>query len=123
MIVDLHAHYHPRAYQEALAKMPGWGQRGGFAGGTSPVTDDAEHVRTRVEMMDDAGGGVQELSPAAGWAPYSEDQSASADAARIGNDTTAELASRMPERFKAFVSLPLPHVDASLKEMARGLDE
>ena len=29
----------------------------------------------------------------------------------------------MPERFKALVSLPLPHVDASLREMQRGLDE
>jgi 6-methylsalicylate decarboxylase len=123
MIVDLHAHYHPRAYQEALGKMPGWGRGGGFAGRNSLVSDEAEHVRSRLQMMDEAGVGVQVLSPAAGWAPYSEDQAASVESARIGNDTTAELASRMPDRFKAFVSLPLPHVDASLKEMARGLDE
>jgi predicted TIM-barrel fold metal-dependent hydrolase len=74
-------------------------------------------------MMDDAGVGVQVLSPAAGWAPYSEDQALSVDAARLVNDKTAELANRMPERFKALVSLPLPHVDASLRELQRGLDE
>jgi len=74
-------------------------------------------------MMEDAGVGVQVLSPAAGWAPYAEDEATSIDAARIVNDATAALASRMPDRFKALVSLPLPHADAALREMARGLDE
>jgi predicted TIM-barrel fold metal-dependent hydrolase len=74
-------------------------------------------------MMDDAGVGIQVLSPAAGWAPYSEDAAAATAAARIGNDGIAELASRMPERFRALVSLPLPHVDASLRELRRGFDE
>jgi predicted TIM-barrel fold metal-dependent hydrolase len=123
MIVDAHAHYHPRAYQTALTAMPGWGGARGFGGGRLPDTDDPEQVRTRLTMMDEAGVGVQVLSPAAGWAPYSSDARASVDAARIGNDGTAELVSRHPERFKAFVSLPLPHVDASLQELRRGLDE
>jgi predicted TIM-barrel fold metal-dependent hydrolase len=33
------------------------------------------------------------------------------------------LVARHPERFAALVTLPLPHIDASLREMARGLDE
>ena len=123
MIVDVHAHYHPRPYQAALEKMPGWSRGGGFAGGSSPVTDDAQHVQTRLEMMDAANVGVQVLSPAAGWAPYSEDEAASVEAARVGNDLLAELANRQPDRFRALVSLPLPHVDASLRELRRGLDE
>jgi predicted TIM-barrel fold metal-dependent hydrolase len=123
MIVDVHAHYHPRAFEDALARMPGRGRASGFAGGRQPVTDDAAHVETRLHMMDDAGVGVQVLSPAAGWAPYSDDAAASIDAATICNDLTAELANRMPERFRALVSLPLPHVDASLRELRRGLDE
>lgn len=55
MIVDVHAHYHPRAFQQALSRFPerAVGARG-FAGGTHPVTDDAAHVATRLEMMDDA---------------------------------------------------------------------
>jgi predicted TIM-barrel fold metal-dependent hydrolase len=123
MIVDVHAHYHPRPYHEALGRMPGWGRGGGFASGRQPVTDDAEHVRTRLGMMDEAGVGVQVLSPAAGWAPYSTDEVASTEAARIGNNLTADLVSRQPDRFKALVSLPLPHVDSSLREMRRGIDE
>src|ERR1041384_6608561 len=112
MIVDVHAHYHPRAYQQALARLPeraGGGR--GFAGGSHPVTDDAAHVATRLQMMDDAGVGVQILSPAAGWAPYSADANAAVDAARVANDRTADLVSRYPDRFKALVSLPLPHVE------------
>jgi predicted TIM-barrel fold metal-dependent hydrolase len=123
MIVDVHAHYHPRAYEEALDRMPGRARGSGFAGGRHPVTDDESHVQTRLQMMDDAGVGVQVLSPAAGWAPYSEDEAAAVEAARVCNDTTAALANRMPERFRALVSLPLPHVDASLRELQRGLDE
>src|SRR5215472_10518551 len=123
MIVDLHAHYHPRIYEQALSRLPGRTGGGGFSGGRSPVTDDETHVQTRLQMMDDAGVGVQVLSPAAGWAPYSTDEALSVEAARIANDTTAALANRMPDRFKALVSLPLPHVDASLRELSRGLDE
>jgi len=107
-----------------LARLPSSGAAAsGFAGGRQPVTDDEAHVRTRLEMMDDAGVGLQVLSPAAGWAPYSEDESVALAAASTGNDLTAALAARMPDRFKALVSLPLPHVDASLRELRRGLDE
>jgi predicted TIM-barrel fold metal-dependent hydrolase len=121
MIVDVHAHYHPRAFTEALARLEHRGRPGGFAG--HPDTDDEAHVQTRLEMMEDAGVGMQVLSPAAGRAPYGQDETAAVDAARIGNDRYAELVRHYPERFKAFVSLPLPHVDASLRELTRGIDE
>ena len=48
MIVDVHAHYHPRAYEEALGRLPGRTAGGPFAGGRQPVTDDEAHVETRV---------------------------------------------------------------------------
>jgi predicted TIM-barrel fold metal-dependent hydrolase len=121
MIVDVHAHYHPRAYTEALSRIPGI-SRGGFRGGNHD-TDESSSVQERLEMMDAAGVSLQVLSPAAGRAPYGEDEASTVEAARVGNDLTAELVSRYPDRFAAYVSLPLPHVDASLREMARGLDE
>jgi predicted TIM-barrel fold metal-dependent hydrolase len=123
VIVDVHAHYHPRAYEAALSRMPDRGRSSAFLGGRQPVTDDPAHVQTRLEMMDDAGVSVQVLSPAAGWAPYSSDEAAATDAARICNDLLAELAGLMPDRFRALVSLQLPHVEASLKELRRGFDE
>ena len=48
---------------------------------------------------------------------------ADARAARLINDSYAELAQKYPGRFAAVVSLPLPHIDASLREMERGLDQ
>jgi predicted TIM-barrel fold metal-dependent hydrolase len=107
-----------------LARLPERaGSARGFAGGTHPVTDDAAHIAARLQMMDEAGVGMQVLSPAAGWAPYSGDQTAAVEAARVANDMLAALANSQPERFAALISLPLPHVDASLREIERGFDE
>lgn len=121
MIIDIHAHYHPRAYIEALSRLGGGAGAGAFAG--HPDTDDEEHIQARLRMMEEAGVGLQVLSPAAGRAPYGKDEAAAVAAARIGNDIYAELVRRMPQKFKAFVSLPLPHIEASLRELRRGMDE
>jgi predicted TIM-barrel fold metal-dependent hydrolase len=122
MIVDVHAHYHPRAYNEALDVIAGRAL-GGFGGGRHPDTDDQADVEKRLAMMDEAGVSLQVLSPAAGRAPYGRDESQAVAAARLGNDLTAEVVKQHPDRFKAFVSLPLPHIDASLAELRRGMDE
>ncbi|MFF4423125.1 amidohydrolase family protein [Streptomyces sp. NPDC001549] len=42
--------------------------------------------------------------------------------ARAANDAYAELVARFPGRFRAFAALPLPHVDATLREVTRALD-
>jgi predicted TIM-barrel fold metal-dependent hydrolase len=117
LIIDIHAHYHPARFAEALQRL---GYPATFGG---PVTDSPDHVQQRLEMMEAAGVGLQVLSPAAGHAPYGTDETAAVEAARIGNELTAAMVSRYPDRFKALVSLPLPHIDASLRELRRGLDE
>jgi predicted TIM-barrel fold metal-dependent hydrolase len=122
MIVDAHAHYHPRAYNEALDRIAGR-TLGGFAGGVHPDTDDEADIERRLRMMEEAGVGMQVLSPAAGRAPYAADETAAVDAARLWNDLAARLVARSPAEFKAFVSLPLPHIEASVRELRRGLDE
>ena len=121
MIVDVHAHYHPRAFNEALARMTGR-PAAGFAMAPHPDTDDAGEVDRRLAMMAAAGVGLQVISPAAGRAPYGADEGAAVEAATICNDLTAELVSGHPDKFKGLVSLPLPHIEASLREMERGLD-
>jgi 6-methylsalicylate decarboxylase len=122
MIVDAHAHYHPRAYTAALAAATGR-PAGSFAMSADVDTDDDAHIRRRLEMMDEAGVKVQVLTPAGGRAPYFADKAAAVAAARLYNDRTAELVARHPDRFKAFVSVPMPHVEASLEELRRGMDE
>jgi predicted TIM-barrel fold metal-dependent hydrolase len=121
VITDLHAHYHPRAYIEAIQALADVRRGGAMA--PHADTDTDEHLAARLEHMDQAGVGLQVLSPAAGRSPYSGDEAASVAAARLCNDQHAELVARRPDRFQAFVTLPLPHVDASLRELERGLDE
>jgi predicted TIM-barrel fold metal-dependent hydrolase len=72
--------------------------------------------------MDEAQVDMQVLSPS-NLMPYLENEADAREAARTVNDGYAEIAHRLPKRFKAYVSLPLPHIEASLREMERGLDE
>ncbi|MGD9891759.1 MAG: amidohydrolase family protein [Dehalococcoidia bacterium] len=122
MIVDVHAQYHPRAYNAVLDRIAGR-PLGGFVGGGFPDTDDEAHIEQRLQLMADAGVGMQVLSPAAGRSPYAKDQALAVEAAQIVNDANARLAARFPEQFKGFVSLPLPHIAASMDELRRGLDD
>jgi len=124
MIVDVHAHYFPKPYIETLMRIGGRS----LPEAARPLTprplmqDDPAGLDKRFGQMDDAGVSLQVLSPAAS-PPYAEKEADAVEAARILNDTYAELAARHPGRLAAFVSLPLPHIDASLREMARGLDQ
>jgi predicted TIM-barrel fold metal-dependent hydrolase len=91
------------------------------AEGPSPAGDDEAATALRLRLMDAAGVRVQVLSPT--LAPYLAEEAAGVHAARLLNDSHAELARRHPGRLASYVSLPLPHIDASLQEMRRGLDE
>jgi predicted TIM-barrel fold metal-dependent hydrolase len=121
MIIDTHAHYHPRAYMDALMNLGIPIPAGGL--NAHPVTDSDADIGARLDLMDEADVRLQVLSPAAVHAPYAADEAGAVVAARLINDMSADLVSRYPERFASFVSLPLPHVDASMRELERGIDE
>jgi 6-methylsalicylate decarboxylase len=124
MIVDIHAHYFPKAYNDCLLRIGGRSLPEAARAITArPIRhDDPAGIPERLQQMDDAGVQMQVLSPAAS-PPYAEREADAVEAARIINDAYAELAVRHPGRFSAVVSLPLPHIDASLREMERGLDQ
>ena len=113
MIVDIHAHYFPKAYTELLMRIGGKS----LPEAARPLTarpmrqDDPNDIQTRLERMDDAGVQMQVLSPAAS-PPYAEKEADAVTAARLINDAYAELAAQHPGRLAAVVSLPLPHIDA-----------
>lgn len=91
--------------------------------GRGPIAGlTGQPIEERLRLMDEAGVDIQVLSPA-NVVPYLEREADALEAARILNDGYAELTHRLPTRFKAYVSLPLPHVEASLHEMERGLDQ
>ena len=124
MIVDVHAHYFPKAYNDILMRIGGRS----LPEAARPITarpmreDDPSGIPTRLQQMDDAGVRMQVLSPAAS-PPYADKEADAVAAARLINDSYAELAAKFPGRFAAVVSLPLPHIDAALREMERGLDQ
>ena len=72
--------------------------------------------------MERAGVEMQVLS-ACPQVPYFEDGKQAARAARFVNDQYADLVQRQPDRFRAFAALPMPHVEESVGEMGRALDE
>jgi predicted TIM-barrel fold metal-dependent hydrolase len=84
--------------------------------------DEPGDMAERFERMADADVQMQVLSPA-GSPPYAEKAEDAVEAARLLNDAYADVASKYPDRLAAFVSLPLPHIEAALREMERGLDE
>ena len=118
MRIDVHAHYWTEGYLDLLAdlgKADAGAARGIGAGGGA-------ELEARLRLMDRAGVEIQVLS-ACPQSPYGQDKQKAARAARFVNDQYAELAGRQPGRFRAFAALPMPHVDESVGEMGRALDE
>jgi len=120
MLIDVHVHHSPKAYTDAMARYSGASRSAGWS--KQPHTDSAEDVARRLELMDEAGVDMQVLSHGI-MAPYLQSEQEAVEAARACNDGYADLAARYPDRFAALVSLPLPHVDAALRELERGMDQ
>jgi predicted TIM-barrel fold metal-dependent hydrolase len=119
MLIDVHAHYSPRAWTGLMLRINGARRPPDWA--AQPDNDDPDQIAGRLRLMDEAGVQMQILSHGI-MAPYAENEADAVEAARLCNDCYVELVRRHPDRFRAYVSLPLPHVEASLREMARGLD-
>jgi predicted TIM-barrel fold metal-dependent hydrolase len=118
MRIDVHAHYWTNEYLDQLVdlgKADAGQARGLGAGGGA-------QLEARLRLMDRAGVEMQVLS-ACPQMPYFEDEKKAVRAARFVNDQYTELAQRQPGRFGAFAALPMPHIEESLVEMGRALDE
>ncbi len=123
MICDVHAHYIPKAFSDFMGDR--FGPRVGVPVKTGiakhPVSDSIADIEGRLELMDMAGVEKQVLSPHR--PPYLPDEAEGVKAVQLLNDGYADLAHRYPDRIASYVMLPLPHIDAALKEMERGLDQ
>jgi 6-methylsalicylate decarboxylase len=118
MRIDVHAHYWTEDYIDLLVDL---GLAGAVAARGLGAGGGAE-LEARLRLMDRAGVQLQVLS-ACPQEPYVKDAEKGAKAARFANDQYAGLAGRRPDRFRAFAALPMPHLDESLGEMGRALDE
>ncbi|HEU0101168.1 MAG TPA: amidohydrolase family protein [Mycobacteriales bacterium] len=114
MRIDVHAHYWPAAYMDALVAA---GRPDLAMMGRQP--DDFDR---RVETLDRNGVQLQVLS-AIGLNVELPDVAAAVATTQLINDLNAEVGRRYPGRFAAFGSVPLPHVEAAIAETERCFDE
>src|SRR5207249_1571789 len=106
MIVDIHAHYFPKPYNDALLRIGGRSLPEAARPHTARTirNDDPSGLPERLQQMDDAGVQMQILSAAAS-PPYAEKEADAVATARLINDAYGELARKYPGRFTAVVSL------------------
>jgi len=123
MICDVHAHYTPKNFSKFMgdrfASPVHLPVKRGMA--LHPFSDSPEDIEGRFRLMDEAGVKKQILSP--NHPPYLPDEAECVTAVKMLNDAYSEFASRYPDRISSYVMLPLPHIDAALKEMERGFDQ
>lgn len=113
-LVDVHLHFVPDVYRDAVATA-GWGKPDGMPG--IPAWSEAASLG----MMDRIGiakGMLSISSPGV----YFGDRAASRALAREVNLAGARLVSDRPKRFGLFASIPLPDVDGALREIEFAFD-
>jgi predicted TIM-barrel fold metal-dependent hydrolase len=111
MKIDVHAHYLPEFYREAL-RVHGHDQPDGFP--YIPEWSAAEHV----EFMDRLGIEQSLLSVSSPGVRFGD-----VDLARAVNEAGRQVVVDQAGRFGLLASLPLPDVDAAIAEIAHCCDQ
>jgi aminocarboxymuconate-semialdehyde decarboxylase len=119
--IDVHAHYFPVEYLDRLDRYGG-SQTTLFFRKANLAFEGFSGLDAHFRNMDLAKVDLQVLS-VSGQLPYFANESDAVDAAKLGNDIYARIVREYPKRFAAFACTPLPHVQASIAEMRRALDE
>jgi aminocarboxymuconate-semialdehyde decarboxylase len=132
MKIDVHTHYYPPAFFQAIRDTPSEftfdkdptgrtiikyrGAR--FFGITPPMSDPVK----RLEDMDRVGIDVEVVSLSTPNVFFAGPEH-QPEVARMVNDAYADLISRHPGRFKGFASIPMDAPDAALDELHRSIDQ
>ena len=116
-LIDVHAHFLPPQYREALATA-GVDQPDGFP--RVPMWSADDHVA----VMDRLGIDAAVLSVSSPGVQFGDGASASdaVELARCVNDVAAATVADHPGRFGAFASLAMANISESLAEIERALD-
>jgi predicted TIM-barrel fold metal-dependent hydrolase len=116
-LIDLHHHHFPKPYKEFANQ---WAAAHGEQ--ASGLVNNWSIEKTLGEM-DKAGvqTAILSISPAGGgW--FAQPAADRAKMVRLCNDSGAQDSRDHPGRFGLFAALPMPDIDASLKEIAYALD-
>src|SRR3954468_17223822 len=108
--IDVHHHISPPTWVEALKK----------AGKSNPIVENW-NVGKSLADMDKAGVATAMVSPTTPQLGFLAKEDG-ARVARESNDYARKLMADHPGRFGLFATLPLPHIDESLKEIAYAFD-
>ncbi len=109
--IDVHHHFFPPGWLEHMQQRPP---------GPSPVMREWTTARV-LEHMDKSGvaTAIASLSP---WGVAFAEAAQLPKLTRVCNDYAAQMIRDHPGRFGLFAAMPLPDIDASLKEIAYALD-
>ena len=122
MRVDIHTHYFPQEYVDKINQLhPRLAHLAGSRRRPGAGSDQAE-LEMRFAAMEAAGVDMHVISSASNL-PYVDSEEDAVILAREANDLFAEIVDRYPDKFRALAVLPLPHIDASLRELERVLDD
>lgn len=112
--IDVHAHFLPPVYQDALRDA---GMKT-LDGGIPTPTWAPERALAIMDEIGITGAVLSVSSPHLNFV----DSARAAILSRSINDYAAEIKRRHPDRFGAYAILPLPDIAASLAELAHALD-
>jgi 6-methylsalicylate decarboxylase len=112
--IDTHRHLIPPDYRKALQKA-GIAEAGGRE---LPAWSPEASLQAMAEL----GVGTAILSVSTPGTTFLSDPADAAALARNLNDYTAELATAQPDRFGFFATVPMPHIDITIAETIRALD-
>lgn len=114
--VDVHHHFYPPQYLEAM----GQGQGRGSSGAAFPGVAQWTPARTIDEMdRSQVQTAILSLSPPG---PRMLDQAGNRKLARLCGDYGAEMVRAHPGRFGLFAPVPMPDVEGTLREIEYALD-
>lgn len=112
MIIDIHSHLFPPGYMESIEKS------GGRLPQLSAAPQQSMSLDERFDLMAGQGVDVGVISVGV-LQPYHSEVSTAIALAHEGNDTYLETSAHSGGRLRMMGSLPLPHVDAAVKELDR----
>lgn len=111
-VIDVHAHWFPPEYCELFERL----------GGRKAWPVHGSDLSTRVADLDTGGIDIQVIGVGHNQ-PYFADELVSIECARFINDLYFKETKKYGGRIKAFGAIALPHVEASLDELKRCLDD
>jgi predicted TIM-barrel fold metal-dependent hydrolase len=119
--IDVHGHYFPSEYLNRLDSC-GASHVTGLIRKMRLDSSDFSGLEDHFRNMDRSKVDIEILS-VSGQLPYFTKENDAVGAARLANDIYARIVREYPKRFAAFACAPLPHVQASIEETRRALDD